>query len=101
MDDYGDAAWIEGSDKTRLPADKLILAVRRDLTSSAAKLLRFAHLSRSVIIVGDGQGALTGLLLTKPSNSNKHTIDDTSILLLSFMLLYMPCSSLSMTTRRF
>ena len=67
VDDYGDAAWIEGSDKTRLPADKLILAVRRDLMTSAAKLLRVAHLSRSEITIGDGQGALTGLLLTKPS----------------------------------
>ena len=35
--------------------------------TSAAKLLRFAHLSRSEIVIGDGQGALTGLLLTKPS----------------------------------
>ena len=67
VDDYGDAAWIEGSDKGWLPADKLILAVRRDLMTSAAKLLRFAHLSRSEILVGDGQGALTGLQLTKPS----------------------------------
>ena len=33
VDDYGDAARIEGSDKNRLPADKLILAVRRDLTN--------------------------------------------------------------------
>jgi len=65
-DDDGLGAHFESVGKAKLHGEKLIKAVRVDLLTSCAKVLRDVSARMPDVLVGDGQGAFIVAMLRKP-----------------------------------